>query len=121
MDKFEQSTNKLKFLNGAEFIISLAEGFAVGWLLLFLLEQLHMGLVSVIWNLNLLLIITFGLLVVSIFFNNKSGKINSLAALIFAIMLTLVTWQLVPLAIFKFVALAAGIAIWLIFNNVKYD
>lgn len=121
MNKFDQLNNKLNFLNGADFITSLAEGLSLGWLLLFLLELLRPGLVSVIWNLNLLLFMVFSLLVISLFFNNKTHKINSLVALIFAIILTLVTWQLVPLLIFKFIAPSAGIAMWLIFKNVQYD
>ncbi len=120
MENINETTKNFKG-SLANLITVLAESLAWSWLLLFLLEQLRPGLVSIIWNLNLLLFITLFLLIVSLFFNTKTAKVHSLAGAISVIILTLVIWQLVPLLIFKFVALAAGIASWLIFYNSRHD
>lgn len=102
-----------------DIIKSLGEGLIISWWLMLLLEFYRPGMVSTIWDLNLILVVALLCLVVGIILNHPTTLPYSFVSLLSAIIITVIIWNLQADPFIKMAAPVIGLLTWLIFRN--YD
>ncbi|MFH1866844.1 MAG: hypothetical protein ABIJ81_02050 [Patescibacteria group bacterium] len=100
---------------------ALAESLFVAWWMLFLLELYRPGLVSTVWDLNLLLFFALVFLVVGLLVGSRTGKVHSLVAIISAILVALYLWQLLGNSWWALIAILAGVVVFFMFKYTYHD
>lgn len=89
--------------------------------MLFLLELYRPGLVSTVWDLNLLLFFALVFLVVGLLVGSRTGKVHSLVAIISAILVALYLWQLLGNSWWALIAILAGVVVFFMFKYTYHD
>ena len=103
------------------FILALGEALLLSWWLLWLADLARPGLVSTIWNLNWLLLAALILVALGLILGAKTGRINSLVAIISGILITLIIWQGLGDFLITLLAPAAGLIIFVLFKFQNHD
>src|SRR3989338_11118492 len=103
------------------FILALGEALLLSWWLLWLADLARPGFVSTIWNLNWLLLAALILVALGLILGAKTGRINSLVAIISGILITLIIWQGLGDFLITLLAPVAGLIIFVLFKFQNHD
>lgn len=102
-----------------EFITFLGEGLIISWWVLLLLEFYRSGIVSTVWDLNIILILALLCVACGLVLNNQSLLPYSFVSLLSAGMIIVIVWNMDANIFVKIAAPVMGLLTWLIFRN--YD